>query len=109
MQVLVLSKKAARCISESLINVGGDESASARDTRQALTVLEGPLLHVGLLLGREAQEAEHAVLEGRHLELGAEVLVAGLEVASQERKRTLSKPRLAHKVLSPSHQLGSSH
>lgn len=46
-------------------------------------MLDCPLLHVGLLLGRESQEAEHTVLEGRYLELCAEVFVASVEVASQ--------------------------
>ena len=42
-------------------------------------MFEGPLLHVGLILLREAQEAEDTVLERGHFEICTELLVVGLE------------------------------
>lgn len=42
-------------------------------------MFECPLLHVSLLLLREAQEAEDTVLEGRHFEIRPELLIVAVE------------------------------
>ena len=56
-------------------------------------MFEGPLLHVGFVLLGEAQETQHAVLEGRDLELGAELLVAGMEGSGRNGDAVVSHPR----------------
>ena len=42
-------------------------------------MFEGPLLHVGLLVLGEAQEAEDTVLEGGNFGIRTELLIVGME------------------------------
>ncbi len=50
------------------------------DTWEFTTMFLRPLLHVGSLLFRKAQKAQHAILERRDFKLGAELLVAYMEI-----------------------------
>ncbi len=50
------------------------------DTWEFSTMFLCPLLHVGSLLFREAQKAQHAILERRDFKLDAELLIACMEI-----------------------------
>lgn len=50
--------------------------------KTVLTVLKCALLHVGLLVCRETQETEGAVLEGGHFVLRPKLLLSRMEEAS---------------------------